>query len=129
MLAFLVRRVVLGLGVVLALSFGTFWFFASNFYLPDRSTGSGRNIDLWWSWLRGLPSGRSLGHSFFGENAPDLMPALGHTAALLGLAFVLVVVLALVIGSVAAARSGHALDIGLRVFSYTAWAVPAFLLA
>jgi len=42
---------------------------------------------------------------------------------------VLVLLLSLVFGVLAAARAGTWLDLGFRAFSYTAWAIPPFLLA
>jgi peptide/nickel transport system permease protein len=55
--------------------------------------------------------------------------SLGHTAALLALTAVLVIVLSLLIGVVAASWVGSPLDLVLRGFTYVAWAVPPFLLA
>ena len=58
-----------------------------------------------------------------------MFAALGHTAALLFLTFVLVVVFSVVLALAAASRRGSLLDAVLRGLSYLAWGVPAFLLA
>ncbi len=129
MAAFVVRRLLLSLGVLLVLSFVTFWFFARSF---DRFHGQ-PVWPLYWAWLKSVPTG-GIGHepgAFAG--APSLwaalVPALGHTLALLGATLVLVVVFGVLLGTFAAVRRGSALDVTLRAFSYVAWAVPAFLLA
>src|SRR3954454_8974880 len=80
-------------------------------------------------WLRGIPTGKSFGNVCGATVTQNLTQALGHTAALLAMTFVLVVIFSLVFGVLAAARAGGWLDSGFRVFSYTAWAVPPFLLA
>ena len=48
---------------------------------------------------------------------------------LLAFAFVLVVVFALLVGTLCAVREGSAADVVLRALSYASWGVPAFLLA
>lgn len=127
MTAFLARRAILGAIVLLALSYGTYWFFGRNFYGPAY----GRPLaPLWWDWLKGVFDGRSLNvRSFSAYGQPSLVPALGHTLGLLALTFALVVAFSLVLGVVAAARQGSALDAGLRLFFYLSWSLPAFLAA
>lgn len=124
MLRFLVRRLVLGLVALLVASSVSFCFFASE-YLPLRSTPL---LHAYWTWLRGVPSGHSLSHGLFGPMLPVVLPAAGHTLALLGTTLVLVVVLAVGLGCLAAASRGSTLDLVLRTVSYVAWGVPAFLL-
>jgi peptide/nickel transport system permease protein len=123
-LTFVARRLVLGAAVLLLLSLGTFYFFAKNFYGDTGSAVSG-----WWHWLQGIPSGRSFQGAPLGVSVPHLGPALGHTAVLLGLTLVIVVVVAIAVGTISAATSGRTLDVALRLLSYSAWAVPAFLFA
>jgi peptide/nickel transport system permease protein len=120
--AFVVRRLVLSVLVLLAVSFGTFWFFARSF---NRLYGQ-PVLPLYWRWLKAVPSG-GIGYENGISLWKPLLPALGHTLALLGASLLLVVVLALVLGTVAAVRHGSLLDVGLRAFSYVAWSVPAFL--
>ena len=84
---------------------------------------------LYWEWLKGIPSGRSFGNVCGAAVTQDLWQALGHTGALLGMTLVMVLVLALLFGVLAAARAGSWLDLAFRGFSYTAWAIPPFLLA
>jgi len=124
-LTFLCRRLLLAVAVLLAVSFASFCFFASE-YLPLRGTPL---LPAYWHWLRGVPSGRSFAHGLFGPLLPFVLPALGHTLALLAMTLVLVVVLSVTLGCLAAAGRGSALDVVLRAASYLAWAVPAFLLA
>jgi peptide/nickel transport system permease protein len=133
LLVFIVRRLVLALLVLLAVSFGTFVFFAGKF---DSVCGPRRHtlaatLPFYWRWLRGLPSGRSLRASECGWPPlwPNLLPSLGRTGVLLGVTFVLVLSLALLLGLLAAHAAGSPLDLVLRGFSYLAWATPAFLLA
>lgn len=80
-------------------------------------------------WVKGVPSGRSFGQVCGADIGTPLWPALGHTAALLGATAVLIVVFALLIGTIGASRPGSVFDVFLRTFSYAAWAVPAFVLA
>lgn len=123
---FLVRRVVLGALVLLALSYGTYWFFGQHFY----GAAYGRPLTpLWWHWLRGIPSGRSLHVRAFGFDQPQLIPALGHTLTLLGATFLLVIGFSVALGVVAAVRTGSAVDGLLRLIFYAVWSLPAFLLA
>ena len=143
MAGFLARRLLLGIGVLLAVSFGTFALISTKFSSqclsrftptgvanPPLASNVGQATRLYWDWLGGIPSGRSFG-TVCGSLpvAERLGPAFGHTAALLAATGVLVVVFALAVGTVAATRAGSALDAGLRGFSYAAWAVPPFVLA
>lgn len=128
MVAFLARRLLLGLVVLVAVSFVSFWFFARNFYVggtllpvsPQRA---------WWQWFSGIPHG-SLGTSMFGQDLwLQLVPALEHTGWLIGEALVLVVAGSLAIGVVGAVRPRTFLDVALRTVSYASWSLPAFLIA
>lgn len=124
MASFLLRRLLFAVAVLLIFSFVSFLLLATQFY-PLRGSPV---LPAYWRWLRGVPSGRSLTQ---GLNAPiwlTLGPAFGHTAALLGLTALLVVIGSTVLASVAATRRGGVLDVALRAGSYAAWGVPAFLL-
>jgi peptide/nickel transport system permease protein len=123
---FVARRLALAVAVLLAFSFLSFLFFASKFEpLKQHAV-----LPQYWRWLRGVPDGHSLAHGITGlPLLPPLLHSLGHTAALLALALVLVAIFAVAIGTTAAAVRGSALDVGLRAGSYVAWAIPAFLLA
>lgn len=124
MVAFLARRFLLAALVLLAFSFVSFLLFASQFY-PLRGHAI---LPAYWTWLRGLPSGRTLTHGLMGPIWPVLGRSVGHTAALLGLTLVFVVLGSLALACVAAVRRRRAVDTLLRVVSYLAWGVPAFLL-
>jgi peptide/nickel transport system permease protein len=130
-IAFLVRRIVLGAVVLVALSCITFCFFTW-----EAQGGSlGSLLAEWWTWAKGVRSGSSL--AVLHQPTPSrtfiagatMRDAVGHTAALLALTLVLVVALSVGLAVVAAARRGTGLDLMLRALSYAAWAVPAFLLA
>jgi glutathione transport system permease protein len=139
--AFLGRRLLFALAVLLGVTFGSFVLIATKFTticpgpttpntsFPPLASNAGQAAGLYWHWLRGVPSGRSLGESCSGLPTVGLWPSLGHTAALLAAAGLLVVVFSLLIGTLAAARAGSVVDLCLRVFSYAAWAVPSFVLA
>jgi peptide/nickel transport system permease protein len=121
-LAFVVRRAFFAALILVAVSFGSYWFFSRHFYDQfgqiDESPAR-----TWWAWFRRIPDGT------LHQPLAHLMRPLGHTAALLACTFLLVVVFALFIGVVSAVRAGSFVDVVLRGFAYGAWAVPAFLLA
>lgn len=141
MIAYILRRVALTVGVLLAVSYLTFVVVATQFsatcYSQYTPTGAfpplagsiGEASRLYLDWLKGIPSGHSFGNVCGATVTQNLVQALGHTGALLAMTFVLVVIFSLLFGVLAAARAGGWLDSGFRVFSYTAWAVPPFLLA
>jgi peptide/nickel transport system permease protein len=141
MLAFLVRRVLLSTLVLLAVSYGSFVLIATKFssscYSPFTPIGAfppladsvGHATTLWLKWLRGVPTGQSFHHLCSAQGTQDVVGGLGHTGALLAMTLVFVLVFSLLIGVVAAIRAGGAFDFTFRAFSYTAWAVPPFLLA
>ncbi len=129
------RRLLLGAVVIVAVSYGSFVLFATQFGSPTTGPSTplagsfGKASSLYWLWLQDVPGGgsvRSAAHATFGA---DLWTALAHTLALVGAASLIVLTASLVIGTLAAARAGTRLDFGLRSASYLAWAVPAFLLA
>ncbi len=137
MLAFVGRRIVLGLLVLATLSLGSFCFFAwQDPRLSPVGTPHPSLIAQYWTWLQGLWGGRSYDVLF--SLAPTrlnftqgtrMIDAVGHTAVLLAFTLVLVVLSSIALAVVAASRPGSALDLTLRAVSYLAWAVPAFLLA
>jgi peptide/nickel transport system permease protein len=116
---------VLGAGVLWLGTFATFCFFASE-YGPLKGTPL---LPAYWHWFSGVFSGRSLSQGLYGPLWPRVLPALGHTTALLGFTMVLVVTGATAFGCLTAARRGSAVDTGLRGASYLAWALPPFILA
>jgi peptide/nickel transport system permease protein len=124
--AFVVRRLLLALLVLFAFSFLSFAF--AERFPPLKGQPL---LPAYERWLRGVANGRSFhgllaDHPFIGAK---LLDALGHTAALLVLALIVVVALALAVGTIAASFRGSPLDGMLRIGSYVAWATPAFLLA
>lgn len=131
MLVFVLRRLVLGAVVLVALSIGSFCFFT----WEEQHEGLGALLSAWWTWAKGLFGGDSIRLLTYPlptrnyTNGVRMIDALGHTAVLLALTIVLVVALSVGLAVLAAARRGSALDVALRVLSYAVWAVPAFLLA
>lgn len=129
MAAFLVRRLLLGLLVLAAISAASFCIFQ----LQVDSQHS--PLPAYWAWVKGLWGGPSL-HALtqpiytrnFVQTPLTMLNALGHTAVLVVLALALVAVFAVVIAVAAASRQGDVLDVLLRALSYLAWATPAFLL-
>lgn len=130
---FVLRRAFLGVAALLVLSFGTYWFFARNFYGPAVVRGAEGNPlpigPLWWRWLQGLFSGASYDFDVPGPEQPTLGPALAHTLVLLLVAFAAATVAALLLGVLAAVREGTILDASLQLTFYVAWSLPTFLIA
>jgi peptide/nickel transport system permease protein len=139
--AYLVRRVLLSAGLLLLVSFLTFVIVATQFsatcssrYTPNAvypplASNVGEATSLYWDWVKGIPSGRSFGNVCGAPVTQNLWQGLGHTGALLAMTLVFVLVFSLLFGVLSAARAGTWLDLGFRAFSYTAWAIPPFLLA
>ena len=123
---FVLRRLVFGLvAMFVALSL-SFWYFASKFF-PLRGTSTAH---AYWVWLQGIPTGRSFANGLFTPHLLSVVgSAFGRTMLLLALTLVLVVVVSVPVGCISAATRGSALDIGLRVGTYVAWAVPGFVVA
>jgi peptide/nickel transport system permease protein len=146
MAAFLVRRVFFGLLALFLALTGSFVFWSEKNHacssaLPSCPTTNPLFHD-YWVWLKGVFTGHSLSTgqlpvpstSFVENPAPaHLMSyvgaAFGRTLLLLAVTFLIVVALSIPIGVIGAAMRGSIVDLTLRIFSYAAWAVPAFLLA
>jgi peptide/nickel transport system permease protein len=137
MLAFLGRRLVLGFLVLAVLSLGSFCFFA---WQDPRLSPVGEAhpslLALYWTWVKGLWGGASYHVLLFtaaptrlNTQATTMFAALGHTSVLLATALAIVVLLSIALALVTASRRDSALDVLLRVVTYLAWAMPAFLLA
>lgn len=125
MTSFLVRRLLLGVVVLLVFSFLSFLLFASQFY-PLRGNPI---LPAYWRWLRGVPTGQTLVHGLNGPIWPTLGPSLGHTGVLLAFTAALVIAFSVAFACFAAIRRGSVFDVVFRAGSYLAWGVPAFLLA
>jgi peptide/nickel transport system permease protein len=141
--AFVVRRLLLALAVLLATSIGVFVLMATHFsstcsseytpigdLAPPLASNAGQALRLYWRWLQEIPSGEAFGQVCGVQtSAQTIGPAFGHTAALLGLTAIVVLVVSLLLGIASATRAGTPVDGALRGFSYAAWAVPPFVLA
>jgi peptide/nickel transport system permease protein len=132
MLVYTLRRVVLGVLVLGALSLASFCALASQ----DVTLNTSPLLPQYWTWLKGVFTGRSVAlieQPVLSRPNPlagtTFLEAIGHTAALLGVTFVLVVLFAVGLALVAAVWRGSFLDSMLKGLSYVAWALPAFLLA
>src|SRR4051812_29038631 len=123
MAAFIARRVLLAAAVLLGVSLGSFALIATKFsatcssaYTPNtRFPPLAANVHqaaiLYWNWVKSIPSGRSFGDVCGTGFLLPFWNAVGHTAVLLALTAVLVVVFSLLIGTLAAVRAGTAVDI------------------
>jgi ABC-type dipeptide/oligopeptide/nickel transport system permease component len=131
MAGFVLKRLVAAVAVLATLSIASFCFFASQ---PGTIPSGQPVLREYWTWLTGVGSGRSL--RLLTQPVParlnlqpaTMLDALGHTATLLGAAFLLVLLLSVVFALATAMKRGSAIDVLLRGASYLAWAVPAFAL-
>ena len=136
MAGFLLRRLGFGLVALFVGLTGTFFFFTSKYY-PTEPLGH-----AYWTWLKGVFTGKSLSTGLLpavsSGNIPVVGPAnlwsyvgsaFGRTLVLLAVTLVIVLVVSFSLGILAAARRGSVVDFVLRVATYAAWAVPAFLMA
>src|SRR3954454_14890994 len=118
MAAFLVRRVFLSLFVLVAVSYGSFVLIATKFSstcyseytptgaVPPLADSVGHATTLWLRWLGGVPTGASFRDTCSPAGASSVIDGLGHTGALLALTVVIVLVLSLLLGLLAAIRAG-----------------------
>jgi peptide/nickel transport system permease protein len=126
MVAAAARRVFFMVLVLAGASFASFVFFwKTDLPLKGQPWGHGYHL-----WLSGLWSGRSY-RGLFTQTPlwPQFGTALAHTAVLLGGSLLVVVPACIAVAAIAAWRRDGALDVSLRAFAYTAWAIPPFLLA
>lgn len=122
------RRFLLGVGVLAVVSYASFVFFTTKFGIGATAfaNGPGQASLKWWHWLGQLVRGNL---SSLGSDETLTWTAFGHTAALLGLTGVLVLVFAFAVGILAATRAGSPFELLLRAISYVACGVPPFVLA
>ena len=147
MLAYLIRRVLLAIPVLFAVSFVSFWVIAGSInplwplllgqqYATAEEIAQRVHLDepvieRYWLWLKGMFTGGGYGRTILGDQPvwPPVWNALGNTVELLAASMVVVVVFSLTIGTIAAKRPGSLVDGILRLFAYLTWSVPAFVLA
>jgi peptide/nickel transport system permease protein len=123
---FLLRRLVFGLLAMFVALSGSFFFFATKFE-PLHSTPT---VHAYWVWLRGIPSGRSFSQGLLSNHLAAVVGgAFGRTLLLFALTLVIAIVIAVLVGCLAAATRDSALDFLLRIGTYIAWAVPVFVVA
>lgn len=150
MLTFLARRL---LGTLIVLAIMSFVIFsliglmpgdpidimiASN---PDLTTADGERLkrlhgldlpitERYWNWLTAALGG-DLGYSrtFNRPVLEILLPRLGNTIILLGIASVIAIVVALPLGFAAAVRPHSATDNGINMFCFAGISMPPFWLA
>ena len=134
MAALVVKRIGLAVVVLLALTCGSFCFFA---WLGGLGKAPGPSLlALYWHWLTGLFGGSTF-HVFaqptftrnFTVQGVTMLQALGHTVVLLAYALVFVVAFSVGLALLAASRRGSGFDVGARALAYVGWAIPGFLLA
>ncbi len=123
---FVVRRILLAAGVLIVFGSVVFVFFA----LKTAPLAGHPLLPAYWRWLEGLFTGTSYNSLLTGLSVwSEVFPALGRTAALLGLTLAIVLVFGVFLGVASAQLRGTAVDLALRVLMYLAWGIPAFLLA
>lgn len=122
------RRAALGVGVLTAVSYTSFVFFQTKFGVGATpfSNSAGEASSRWWHWLEQVARGNL---SSLGGDQSLTWTAFSHTGVLLAFTGVLVVVFATGLGILGATHAGSAIDVLLRMLSYVAWGVPAFVLA
>lgn len=86
--------------------------------------------ERYWNWLLSALSG-DLGYSrLFGQPVLDvLFPALRNSLMLLGTAFVMAVVIAIPLGTLAAAKPRSATDYSVNLLAFAGISIPSFWLA
>jgi peptide/nickel transport system permease protein len=126
MVSSLLRRTGFGLlALFLGLS-GSYFFFTTKY----TKLSGGPLVRSYWTWLRGLLTGRSYEQGLYSSHVfADASSAFGRTLLLLAVTFVLVLLASVPLGCLGALKRGSLLDLLLRAASYGAWAVPAFLSA
>jgi peptide/nickel transport system permease protein len=153
MIAYVVRRLVLAVSMVWAVSFGAFAAFGLSFdptyaYNLCGTPECKRERDAlilrfhlhdpilerYWYWFSGLFShgfGASpvggVGYSYGDQIGPPVFHAAWITGQLLAASLVLVVVASVVVGVVSARFAGSPLDWAVRLLAYVAWSMPTFL--
>src|SRR5262249_52711180 len=126
MAGFFLRRLIFGFFALFVAISLSFFYFASKFY-PLRGRSPWHE---YWHWLRGIPTGQSFSHGLLNAHLlPMVGAAFGRTMALLALTLVIVVVISIPLGCISAATRGSGLDLGVRIGTYVAWAVPGFVVA
>jgi peptide/nickel transport system permease protein len=158
MLVYVVRRLLLAALVFVAVSFLSFVVLASPLdplwkkygpsNSPERIAEAHKYhlkdpvVERYWLWAKGTITGTPsfVTHTVCGGRPgqsachhlriwPQVWTATRRTALLAGLSIVVILFFSLAIGTIAAARHGSALDVGLRSASYLAWSIPAFVVA
>lgn len=123
--------------IVFAGSLNPLWEYWNDPRVPEAVAAAKRAhlsdpvLVRYWLWLKGLFEGQGLGRTVYADIpvGPLVGSALVRSLELVAASIVLVVVLSVVVGTLSARHRGSPLDLGLRTFSYTAWATPGFLLA
>jgi peptide/nickel transport system permease protein len=156
MLVYVVRRLLLAAFVFVAVSFLSFVLLAAPldplakkygpYQGPKREADRQRlhldepAVKRYWLWVKGTVTGTPgfvtrqvcggrLNACHESRIWPQVWSATKRTALLAALAVVVIVLLSLVIGTIAAVRPGSVVDGVVRTGSYLAWSIPAFALA
>jgi peptide/nickel transport system permease protein len=153
--SYLLRRLLLAVSTVIAVSFGSFVAFGSSldptypmilgppderhavraFYHLDDGI-----LSQYWRWATGFFQhgfGTTVDAAASGSPptagpgepiGPALWSAAKMTAQLVGASMILVVVFSVLLGVVSARRPGSKIDVGSRLVTYASWSVPTFLI-
>jgi peptide/nickel transport system permease protein len=157
-IAYLARRLLLAVAVVLAVSFAAFCVFGlsldpafslllspdharyelvvSHYHLHDPI------VERYWYWLQNFVQhgfGRPVSTSVVNtlppqvDPAPRIGPPLVHavwiSTQLVGFSLVIVVLGSVLLGALCARNRGSFLDLSLRLVAYASWSIPVFLMA
>ena len=154
MITYLLRRFVLAVTSVVAISFAGFVAFGLSLDPTYPLILQGRHSPLrvslqhqyhltdpilvrYWLWVKGLfvhgfgttvmPTFGSGGTGQGDVIGPAVWSAAAVTAQLVAVSLVVVVLLSVVVGTISARRPGSPLDFGLRGLAYVTWSVPTFV--
>ena len=133
---FLLRRLAFGLLAIFGVLSASYFFWTLTYWPGTSATHA------YWGWVKGLVSGHIFTTGLLPPPHPapgqeevaanlwnDVCSPFGRTLLLLVMTLVLVLLIAVPLGALAAAYRGRAVDSVLRVGSYAVWAVPGFLMA
>ena len=147
MIGYVLRRIVLALSLVWAVSFVGFLAFALTFdpLWQQRMCGAPCAhqvavltvkyhlnkpvIERYWYWLSGLIHHQSFQSIEGFPITSELLNATKVTTELMACALVVTAFFAVIVGVASARRAGRPLDLLLRGLAYIAWSLPAFLVA
>jgi peptide/nickel transport system permease protein len=149
MTAYLIRRFVLAVTLLVAITYASFWALAGHLnplypllFVQPRPTAQINALTRiahlnepivarYWLWVRSIVTGEGGSRTVLTQT-PIWQPVLHaflHTVELAAGALVVALVLSILLGVTAASRWGRPTDRILRALGYLAWSIPAFVAA